>query len=74
MENKENKPLSRRGANKYEYAFQYEGLGLNVWVCLLLSIISAMITILSTSSLGDNGTATVFIIFLSILIVMDLCA
>jgi len=71
MENKENKPLSRRGANKYEYAFQYEGLGLNVWVCLLLSIISAMITILSTSSLGDNGTATVFIIFLSILIVMS---
>lgn len=52
-----------------EYSVTYKGYGLKLWGIILISIIAAMVSILSTDSLNDTRTSTVFFVFISVLIV-----
>lgn len=55
----------------YELFIKYRSKNIGIWICLLISLITAMISILSTTKLDDSRTSTVFIVFIAILIIMS---
>ncbi|MCH5153991.1 MAG: hypothetical protein J1F71_02130 [Clostridiales bacterium] len=54
----------------YEYTVKYNGISMRIWACLLISVITALISILTTRTINNDRSSTVYIIFVSILIIM----
>lgn len=70
MQDGEKEKEDRQTKNYSECSIKYSGTSLNFWIFILISVITAMISILSTSALNDNKTETVFIVFIGILIIV----
>lgn len=62
--------MENPNTSEHELFIKYKGRSLGIWTCLLISFITAMISILSTTALDDSRTSTVFIVFIAILIIM----
>lgn len=52
----------------YELFIKYRSKNIGIWICLLISLITAMISILSTTKLDASRTSTVFIAILIIML------
>lgn len=61
---------AEQSASRYEWTVRYLGKSLHFWACLLIAVLTAMVSILSTSTLNDNRASTVFIVFAGILVII----